>query len=110
MSKWFGRIGFYETVDEGNGVYNAKIVTRNYYGDVLRNSRRYNNSGQINDDITVSVQVSIISDHFVNQRLSNIKYVEYMGTKWTVTEINPENYPRLILTLGGVYNGDNEEE
>ena len=40
--------------------------------------------------------------------LSNQKrmaYAEIMGTKWKISEVEVQ-YPRLILTIGGVWNGD----
>jgi hypothetical protein len=30
-------------------------------------------------------------------------YVEFMGTKWKITNVEVQ-YPRLILSVGGVYN------
>lgn len=102
MSKWFGKIGFYQTEKTGAGVYNAAVTEREYYGDVYRSKRKYETGSSINNDINMSVEISILSDHFVNEHLPNIKYVEYMGTKWNVTDITPE-YPRLTLSLGGIY-------
>nr|WP_302637467.1 hypothetical protein [uncultured Clostridium sp.] len=81
-----------------------QIVERSYYGDVIRNIRRLQSSENLNDDINVSNEISIVADAFANQNFHSMRYVEYMGTKWKVSSIEVK-YPRLILSIGGVYNG-----
>lgn len=39
MSKFYGTIGFAITTESAPGVWQDSIVTRNYYGDILRNTR-----------------------------------------------------------------------
>lgn len=106
MAKWFGNIGYAETIEDpvGSGVWIERITERPYYGDVLRNSRRLQNPGQINDNINISNQISIISDQFANQNFHAIRYIEFMGSKWKVSDVEVQ-YPRLTLTIGDVYNG-----
>lgn len=109
MSKWFGKIGFGETEEVEPGVWKENIIENEYFGDVYDASRSYQLSGShINDDITMSVRISVLSNHYLNQNLDNIKYVEYMGTTWHVKSVVPA-YPRLIITLGGVYNVQRNE-
>lgn len=105
MAKWYGTIAYGITTDKGNGVWAPDIVKQTMMGDALDNRWRRQAGSKVNDDISVSVTISIIADEFANEHCSEIIYVEYLGTKWTVTEITPR-YPRLLLTLGGVYNGD----
>ena len=105
MAKWYGEIGFAKTVETKPGVYEEQFTKRNYYGDVVRNSRRLQSADQLNDNINVSNQISIVSDPYVDQHCSSIAYVEYMGAKWKVTDVEVQ-YPRLILSIGGVWNGN----
>ena len=106
MNKWFGKVGYAITEETRPGVWMAdKIVERDYYGDIVRNIQRFGNEEKTNEDITVSVNISIVADPFAYNHFHTIKYIEYMGTKWDVSSVDPQ-YPRLILTLGGVYNGD----
>lgn len=105
MAKWFGKIGYSETVETDPGIWTEKITEREYYGDVYRNSRTFQNSGSVNDDINVNNSISIVADPFAYQNFHNIKYVEFMGTLWKAYNIEVQ-YPRLSLTIGGVYNGD----
>ena len=102
--KWYGLIGFGETVETKPGVWVDQIKPRAYFGDVTRNTRMLQSSGQVNDNINVSNLISIVADPYANQNFHSIRYAEYMGTKWKVTNVDVQ-YPRLILTLGGVYNG-----
>lgn len=109
MAKFFGKIGYGETVEIRPGVNRVMITEKEYYGDVLRNIRRYENSGQINDNLNVANSISIVADPFANQNFHLMRYIEYMGAKWKITSVEVQ-YPRLILTIGGVYNdGDGEE-
>lgn len=103
MAKYYGAIGFGVQTKTKPGVWAETITERNYSGDLLGNSRMLQNSGQVNDDINVSNKISIIADPFANENLSSMRYVVYMGAKWKVTSISVE-YPRLILTIGGLYN------
>ena len=104
MNKFYGKIGYAISKETTPGVWVEQIVERSYYGDVIRNIRRLQSSENLNDDINVSNEISIVADAFANQNFHSMRYVEYMGTKWKVSSIEVK-YPRLILSIGGVYNG-----
>lgn len=106
MAKFYGKVGYAETVEKpvGSGIWVESIVEREYYGDLIRNTRRLQSDNQVNDDINVSNEISIVSDPYANQNFYAMRYVEFMGTKWKVTNVEVQ-YPRLILSVGGVYNG-----
>ena len=105
MAKWYGVIGYNETLETRPGVWENQITERNYYGDVIRNSRRLQTTNQLNDNINISNEISIVADPYANQNFHAMRYVEFMGTKWKITNVEVK-YPRLILTVGGVYNGE----
>lgn len=102
MAKYYGEIGFETSQDDGNGIWNEKIIANNYAGDILKDNRRLQTTSNLNDDIVVSNQISIIADPFAYQNFHSIRYAEYMGIKWKVISVEVQ-YPRLLLTLGGVY-------
>ena len=104
MAKFCGPIGFGETVETRPGVWQEQITERTYFGDLLRNTKVSQNSNQVNDNINIANEVSIVADPFANQNFHSMKYVEFMGTRWKISNVRVE-YPRLILTVGGVYNG-----
>lgn len=104
MAKFFGNIGYQTTVETEPGLYEEQIVEHEYYGDVLRNSRRLQYSDDINPSITVNKQISIISDPYAVDNFHNMRYVNYMNAKWIISSAEVQ-YPRIILTLGGLYNG-----
>ena len=103
MTRWCGVVGYAETLEIEPGVWAEEFTERKYYGDLLRNSRRLQGSQQINDDITISNQISILADPYAVQHFHAIRYAELFGTKWKVSSVEVQ-YPRLILELGGVYN------
>ena len=104
MAKWCGKIGYAITKETEPGLWEPVIVERKYYGDLISNLWKRQNSGGINDDINISNSISIIADPFANQNLGSMAYVEYMGTKWKISDVEIQ-FPRLILTVGGLYNG-----
>jgi hypothetical protein len=105
MAKFYGAIGYGEPVEIRPGVYQPQITERIYSGDVIRNTTpRSNSQESTNDDLKFSNQISIIADPYAYQNYHLMKYVEIMGTKWKITNVEPR-YPRLILSVGGVYNG-----
>nr|DAX56873.1 MAG TPA: hypothetical protein [Caudoviricetes sp.] len=101
--KYYGQIGFADTVETVPGVWSNQIFERNYYGDLIRNTRRLSSSDKVNDDINISNEFSILADPYANENFSKMKYLTYMNAKWKITDIRVE-FPRLILTVGGLYN------
>ena len=107
MAKWFGVIGFTETVETRRGIWEQKVTEKNFYGDVTRINRKLQSSDKVNDDITISNEISLLMDTYITDHIFDILYVTYLNHKWKVTNVSVD-YPRLTLTLGGKYNGDNE--
>lgn len=105
MAKWFGAIGFAEKVETKPGVWEEQITEHKYYGDVIRNTRRLQSADQLNDDINIANEISIVADPFANNHIYAMRYVEFMGTRWKVSTVDASQRPRLILSVGGVYNG-----
>lgn len=108
MAKWYGKVGYAETVETEPGVWNESIAERPYFGDVYRNTRTIQNSGEINDNVNVGMQISIVADPFAQMNFHAMRYAEYMGTFWRITSVEVQ-YPRVILQIGGVWNGNTAE-
>lgn len=103
--RFHGKIGFVATTSEdAPSVWKEKIVEREYKGTILRATRTAGGTDKVNGDIQLNNQLSIIADSFANENLYSIKYVTWRGCKWRITNVEV-NYPRLILTFGGVYDG-----
>lgn len=104
--KWYGSIGFAVTEKTGPGVWEPSITERKYKGDTISCRRITQQTDQVNDNINIANQISIVADPFANQNFYAMKYVEFMGAKWKITNVEVQP-PRLVLTVGGLYN-DNE--
>ena len=104
MPKFCGNIGYAISKETMPGVWIEDIVERQYFGDVYRNTRKLQSGNQVNDSIDISNEISILSDPFANENFHSMRYVTYMGAKWKVSSVEVR-YPRLILTVGGLYNG-----
>ena len=105
MARYSGNIGYVENVKTGTRKWTSKETVRPYRGDVTRAVRKLENGQDIHDDIQINVEISIIADPYAFEHFFAIRYAEWQGVKWKVTHVEP-HYPRLILTLGGVYNGN----
>lgn len=104
MAKWHGTVGYIKPTKTSPGVYANEITERNYYGDIIRNSRGWSTPSEgTNDNLTLNNQISIIADSFATENSGFMKYVEIMGVKWKITNIEIQ-YPRLVLTVGGLFN------
>lgn len=106
MAKFYGNIGYGETVEtpSGSGVWIDTITELPYYGDVLRNTRHSQEGVPINNDLSVQNSISIVADAYANEHFFAIRYIQWQGALWTVSDVEVQR-PRLLLRLGGVYNG-----
>jgi len=104
MSKFYGPIGYITQKEISPGVWDDVVVERSYRGDILQNIRRWDSTDQKNDNLTISNRISLIADPFAYENFSTMRYVTWMGVRWKVNSIEIQR-PRLILTLGEVYNG-----
>lgn len=105
MARYHGKIGYAETVETSPDVWEATIIEREYYGDVIRNTRRWENGESLNDNLTISNTISIVADDYAYGHFAFIRYIEWLGNRWKVSSVEVQR-PRLILQIGGVYNGD----
>lgn len=104
MAKFRGAVGFAQPTEQEPGLWVEKIVERNYSGDLIQMSRLLQATEQVHDNMTLSVEISIVGDEFALENFGLIRYVALGGVKWKISKVNPQ-FPRLNLTVGGVYNG-----
>ena len=103
MAKFFGVIGYAESVETRPGVHEERFIERQYFGDLIRNTRRLESSGELNDNININNEISIVADPYAIDHFHAMRYVVFSGTKWKISSVEVK-YPRLILAVGGVYN------
>lgn len=103
MAKFYGQIGYATTVETSPGIWEEKIIERNYCGDMMANSRSLQSANKINDDVNISNTFSIIADPYARDNFHKMRYITFMGSKWKITNVNDE-FPRLTFSAGGLYN------
>ena len=104
MARFSGLVGFAsDEVETSPGVWGSGFTERRLRGDVLRHAFSYQASEKVNDDLITSNRISVIADEYAFEHYPTIAYVVWNKVKWTVTEVEVQR-PRLLLTLGGVYN------
>ena len=104
MAKFHGNIGFTEQYEKTPGNWSTRIVEKEYFGEVI--SLSYNSrsgSETTNDELTVNKRISVVANDYAFKNFQFMQFVVYMGVKWKITNVEPQ-YPRLILSMGGVYN------
>lgn len=108
MTKYCGNILFVKPVEVSLGVYEEVPIAKCYKGDVNKNWRRWETGERLNDNININNTISIVTDSYIFENLGMIRAVEWMGSYWEVSSMEI-NRPRLILEIGGVYNGPTPE-
>ena len=104
MAKFYGTIGYVNTVETEPGMWEEQKTERQYSGELVKNTRRLESSGGVNDNVNISNEASIVADPYAYENFHAMRYIKFMGAKWKISNIEVR-YPRLILTIGGVYNG-----
>lgn len=104
MAKIHTKIGFSNQVETSPGVWENQPTEREYYGDVIRQSRQWQPTSQVNDNLVIKNRISVVSDDFANNNISMLLYIVWGGVYWKVSDVEVQR-PRLIFSLGGVYNG-----
>lgn len=109
MARWYGEIGYAETIETSPGVWEEVITPHESTGDMISLSRSLRNSGEINDSIGIGMELSVVGDPYALSHFSNMRYATYMGVKWKTRNVTVL-YPRLNISLGEEYeDGDNED-
>ena len=111
MAKFYDAIGFARPAagtGSHQGVAEDKIVEMRYYGDVIRNTRKWEAGSDIHQNLVVNNQISIVADDYAFAHVFAMKYVKWMGCLWEITNVEPQR-PRILITIGGVYNGPTPE-
>ena len=104
MSKYVGLIGFVHNEEIEPGIYEDIVIEKKYRGDITKNYQKFAVGNTISGEVQITNQFSILGNKFAFDHVSDIRYLEWRGNRWVVDSIDIE-YPRLILTVGGLYNG-----
>lgn len=111
MNRFYGPIGFVSSQEsyEGSGIWEDIVVEKNYRGNIVKNIKKWDTDpSQLNKNLNISNTISIIADPYVSNHLQSIRYIKWLGSYWEIISVSVE-LPRLVLTIGGVYNGPTAE-
>ena len=103
--RFFGKVGYQIETEDADSVWVKTMVAKSYFGDVIRNNTRRDTGDTINDKVDVNNRISIVADPFAFENFQNMKYVEWLKQLWNIKSIELQP-PRIILEVGGVYNGE----
>jgi len=106
LSRFFGPIGFVTMAEqpEGSGIWEEIPVEKNYRGEISKNSRRWDNGEQLNKNLNINNTISIVADPYISNHLMELRYIKWLGGYWEISSVDVQT-PRLVLSIGGVYNG-----
>ena len=106
--RYAGKIGFGTSVEKSPGVWDDEIIERDYLGDVLQSTERLDGDGRILPNYKTTTSISVLSDGVLKERYSDVRYIIFLGTRWTVSSI-VHKWPRIEMFIGEVYNGPTPE-
>jgi hypothetical protein len=103
MPKCSGIIGYALAVETQPGVWTESITEKTYYGDVVKDNRRIVDQSQINDNLNISNNISVVCNSFMFKNMAFMKFITFIGSKWEISSVDIKP-PRIIITIGGIYN------
>jgi hypothetical protein len=104
MARFYGVIGYADTVEATPGIAEDVIIERRFRGDVLRDLSRFVYGDDVNPDSTLTNSISIVASRFLFENLSKLRYIEFAGEKWKIETLEVKK-PRLIIGMGDIYDG-----
>lgn len=99
--RYYGKIGYWDTVEIKPGLFENQMIYKTYKGDVIRNYKRNQDGSKVNSDLSVNNLISIVADPYAREHFFKIKCVEWQGAVWKVSSVEVQ-WPRLNLELGGL--------
>lgn len=108
MAKFFGVIGYATTQETSSGIWEDILTERQYYGDVVRNTRKLEEGTSLNNDLSIGNSFSVMADGYAMDNFYAMRYIEWRGSFWTISDVEVKA-PRLLLRVGGLYNGPRAE-
>lgn len=105
MTRFYGKIGFSVTKETRPGIFKETYIEKMYKGFVTRNTRRWDQSEYLNDNININNDISIIADGFAISHFGVMRYVKWMNQTFEITSATLDtDVHRITLSIGGVFN------
>lgn len=107
--RYSGEIGFEIPVNKGHGVHGFKKVVKPCFGDVVRADMSIEKN-DVNSDISLNNAISILADPFISTNFMYARYITFMNEKWSISTVDLNKYPRIIINIRGLYMEEESEE
>lgn len=104
MARYYGAIGYGHEVEIRPGVIDEVITERQCMGDVIADGVKIGGDEKITPDVNLSNSFSVVLDPYALENIGAMRYIVWHGGRWTVSDIKVQ-HPRLIIRVGGLYNG-----
>lgn len=105
MAKFSGKIGFSLEAEDAaeTGIWSQQITEKHCYGDIMNDTRKWNDNSKVNEDLNISNKFSVVANKFAIENIGYMLYVKWHGFKWKIITAEISG-PRIILYVGGLYN------
>lgn len=106
MAVFYGEIGYGHSVEKppGSGIWVVEHTERKLVGSVKQLARTLRDGDKVVNDFSVGNSISVVADAYAYEHFQHIKYIRWMGGLYLISKVTVKA-PRLLLDLGGVYNG-----
>lgn len=106
--RYSGKFGYAVQTETSPGVWEDVITERDHLGDVIQRTEVLGSDSSVLPEYRTTTSISVLSDGTLKTNYQTLRYVWYMGKRWTVASavLQP---PRLIVYIGEVYNGPTAE-
>lgn len=105
MAKFYGQIGFRTTYEVSAGVYENVIVERPYFGDVIRDAMDRVAGDTVLGDRKTGNSFRVVADGYIASNFFDAEYIVWNGRYWKVVQTELQTRARILIRIGGVYNG-----
>lgn len=109
MAKFYGKIGFGVEREVSPGVYDYDIVEKPYFGEVVRDAYDSVGGTTVLGERKTANAFRIVGDGYSVDHFYDMKYIRWAGRYWEIRQVEVVSRPRMLIRIGGVWNGPTAE-
>ena len=105
MAKFYGKIGFGTEQETAPGVWELVIVERPYFGEIVREALNVVGGQTVLGESKLNNTFRILADGYATENFMDMRYILWLGHYHEIVQVTLEQRPRMMVRVGGVYNG-----